>query len=152
MTKNLDTNLFILGVDIGFHLCTYKYRWLIRYVSSRHLAFSNLKIWDCIMKFSSWVERSQRLYVTHYPSTWFWVIFCNMVSYFILQKIIISVGNLMTYTAGWNVWCEWFLAGNQGNHQNFQKNYTWHENQGCFHWKTLKKNYFFLEKKIKMAG
>ena len=24
-----------------------------------------------------------------------------------------------TYTPGWNVWGEWFLARNQGNHQNF---------------------------------
>ena len=30
-----------------------------------------------------------------------------------------EVIHTLLYTAGWNVWGEWFLAGNQGNHQNF---------------------------------
>ena len=41
------------------------------------------------------------------------------------------------YTAGWNVWGEWFLAWNQGNHQNFEQNYT----QGR-KWPTQKKPSF----------
>ena len=40
-----------------------------------------------------------------------------------------------TYTAGWkwNVWGEWFLAWNQGNHQNFEKNDISYETQGFLH-------------------
>ena len=37
-----------------------------------------------------------------------------------------------------------FWAGNQGNHQNFEKNDTSYETQGYFHWKKNKN-------KIKMA-
>ena len=31
-----------------------------------------------------------------------------------------------------------FWAGNQGNHQNFEKNDTSYETQSCFHWKKTK--------------
>ena len=50
------------------------------------------------------------------------------------------------YTGGWNIWGGWFLAGNQGNHQNFvpsliSKNI----------WQTfieMKQKDFFLKKKV----
>ena len=35
-----------------------------------------------------------------------------------------------------------FWAGNQGNHQNFEKNDTSYETQGCLRWKKTKQNKF----------
>ena len=41
-----------------------------------------------------------------------------------------------------------FWAGNQGNHQNFEKNDTSYETQCCFHWKKTKQKKI-LKKKSK---
>jgi hypothetical protein len=41
------------------------------------------------------------------------------ISFFTVIKAITWFCQQPNYTAGWNVWGKWFLAGNQGNHQNF---------------------------------
>ena len=61
-----------------------------------------------------------------------------------------QVLKLRWYTGGWNVWGEWFLAGTQGNHQNFDPslltNKLWLVFMGM-----KQKKIFFLKKKFKMA-
>ena len=55
----------------------------------------------------------------------------------------------MWYTAGWNVWGEWFLAGTQGNHQNFDPSLL--TNKLWLVFMGLSKKFFFWKKKPKMA-
>ena len=54
------------------------------------------------------------------------------------------------YSGGHISWHELFLAGNQGNHQNFVPSLVFHKL--WLIWKKLKqKNFFFSKKKFKMA-
>ena len=60
----------------------------------------------------------------------------------ISKSLVISIiepNHVISYTAGWNIWGEWFLAGNQGNHQHFDP--SWYPRN----FDQLSK---FLEKKI----
>ena len=51
------------------------------------------------------------------------------------NNILILMSNLKycTYSRVQNSIERLFWAGNQGNHQNFEKNDTLYEIQGCFH-------------------
>ena len=67
-----------------------------------------------------------------------------------LADMLCDVVNVPTYTAGWNVWGEWFMAGNQGNHQNFVASFIptklWPIFMGM-----KQKKIFFWKRKSKMA-
>ena len=53
------------------------------------------------------------------------------------------------YTAGWNVWGEWFLAGTQSNHQNFDPSLL--TNKLWLVFMGMKQFFFSKFRKIKMA-
>ena len=57
--------------------------------------------------------------------------------------------NERVYTAGWNVWGEWFLAATQGNHQNFDPSLLTNKFWLIFMGKKQKIIFFFEKKNSK---
>ena len=53
-----------------------------------------------------------------------------------------------TYTAGWNVWGEWFLAVNHDNHKIWVPSILTHNLWLIFLGMKQKKKFFFMQKKI----
>jgi len=71
-------------------------------------------------------------------------------TFFFVMYFQLSVYYYHTYTAGWNVWGEWCLAGTQGNHQNFDPSLLTNKLRLVF-MEMKQNNFFFLKKKFKMA-
>ena len=102
------------------------------------------------------ISRSTRLLYRRYIYSFFYLCFSEGV-YLMVQFLRVQVKRsgwfqkfekkymLFMYTAGWNVWWEWFLAGNQANHLNFDPsllcNKLW-----CVFMGIKQKKIFFLKK------
>ena len=97
---------------------------------SHHLSYS--------YTFNSSHKRSCLIEISYYLK------YCQLLREYVDCIILKSLPN--SYTVFHIFRQVLFWAGNQVNHQNFEKNDTSYEIQGCFHFK--KQTFFFLKKKI----